>query len=38
MKILTGEEMVEILILVNAYVRGLAQALVDVARQSETPA
>jgi AcrR family transcriptional regulator len=29
---LTGEEMVEILILVNAYVRGLAQALVDVAR------
>jgi AcrR family transcriptional regulator len=29
---LTGEEMVEILILVNAYLRGLAQVLVDVAR------
>jgi AcrR family transcriptional regulator len=28
---LTGEEMIEVLILVNAYVRGLAQALVDVA-------
>jgi AcrR family transcriptional regulator len=29
---LTGEETVEVVILVNAYVRGLAQALVDAAR------